>query len=289
MDDHSITCSMSRSGKLRASKDARADGFACIKRFYNAKLLIHSGLSLFCLRFVLASVVGKADNRMELTEVDNQLISNSSCSTPKNQSVSALKDMSQNMTKSYRISPLSVSLIFFVVVVVAIGGLDVFLRSQNDATDEDRALGVSTRMGDYRSFSSIGMLPLSLVLALNKWPDRASCLADQEASILRWKDFGSTTEAEVCLSRVFTKTRTDDEIVAILAANGFAGAMVRTVRSPVNSAKTRVSASCLIRTPYCGVTLQNFWHFPFEIYSSSVEIFRDGSTTLNIKVHKIAK
>ncbi len=193
------------------------------------------------------------------------------------------------MTKFHGLSLPSVSLIFFAIVVVAVGGLDVFLRSHNDAADEDRALGVRTRIGDYRSFNPIGMLPLSLLLALNRWPDRATCLADQKTSILRWKDFGSTTEVEVCLSRVFVETTTDDEIVAILAANGFAGAMTSTVRSPVNSAKTRVFADCRIRTPYCGLTRNNFWHFPFEIYAFSVEIFRDGSTTLNIKAHKIVK
>lgn len=108
---------------------------------------------------------------------------------------------------------LSISLAFLVIVILAIGAFDAFLRSYDEASDEDRARGIRTKIGDYTSFRHIGMLPLPLVLALEKWPDRAACVSNTDARVIRWEELNNSTEIEVCLSRMFANAATDEEIV----------------------------------------------------------------------------
>jgi hypothetical protein len=184
---------------------------------------------------------------------------------------------------------LIIFLTFLAILVLAIGALDAFLRSYDEASDEDRARGVRTKIGDYRSFRPIGTLPLPLILALKKWPDRAACLFDPDGNILRWEEMGSPTEIEVCLSRMFANAATDEEIVAILNDNGFWGARVMPAIGRFNSSKTIVIGTCDRASRPCGYAMENFWSIPFEAYAFSINISRDGHTTLDINVGKSIK
>ena len=195
-----------------------------------------------------------------------------------------LKDMSAHYSKSL--------LIVFLALVtfgLAIGGLIAFIQSYNEVTAKDRALSIRTRIGDYTSFQPIGWLPASLLRALKKWPDHSSCLSDAKAEILRWKDFGSTTEVEVCLSRAFASTATDDEIVETLQANGFTGSFAQFSNSRFTGQTSRISAVCRRSDTPCGHTLKNFWSVPFEIYAYSLSISRYGGYTLDVRVQKLTK
>jgi hypothetical protein len=152
-------------------------------------------------------------------------------------------------------------------------------------TPEDRALGIRTRIGDYTSFQPIGHFPIGLVYSLQKWPNRDSCLLDANQEPLRWKEFGSITEIEVCFSNVFGMTMDDIDIVAALQANGFDRASVQPSASRFNSAKTTISALCERAAAPCGLALENFLSFPFvKSYAYSVKIFRLEGITLGIHV-----
>lgn len=194
-----------------------------------------------------------------------------------------------NVRSMFKNRLLCVSLAFLASVVLAVGALDAFLRSYDEASDKDRSRGIRTRVGDYTSFRHIGMLPLPLILALEKWPNRADCLSDVNGNIFRWEEISSTTEIEVCLSRVFANVASDEEIVAILNANGFFGAQVMPAIGRFNSAKTNVLGSCGKADRPCGYALANFWSIPFEVYRFSLGISRDGRTTLDINVGKSVK
>lgn len=177
------------------------------------------------------------------------------------------------------------------MVVALLGGaIHTYLRSYDEATDEDRAHGVHTRIGNYTRFEPIGMFPISLVLASKKWPNRAVCLADSKENVLRWADFHDSLEVEICLSRVFNSISEDEEVVKSLSANGFEGAESRPpIVGRSNSSITRIIARCIRESDPCGKTIENFWNFPFEIHSYSLTISRVSPGVMDINVTKIAK
>jgi hypothetical protein len=192
------------------------------------------------------------------------------------------------MTKNTRLGLILVSAVLFPIIPIVVG-IDVFVRTYDEATDQDRARGVRTRIGEYMRFEPMGMFPLPLVLALEKFPDRASCLSS-DGKLLRWADIGSTLEVEVCLSRAFAKTVSDEEIVESLTANGFIGAESSPATTGrTNSAKTKIAASCTKGKGACSKALENFRHFPFEIYGYSIGISRDPPEVLNTDVVAILK
>ena len=61
--------------------------------------------------------------------------------------------------------------IFAAAIVISFLTLDAFLRSYNEASDEDRAQGIRTKNDTYTSARAMGAFPLSLVPELKEWPD----------------------------------------------------------------------------------------------------------------------
>lgn len=142
------------------------------------------------------------------------------------------------------------------------GVLDAFLRSRNNPTEEDRALGIKTRIGTYTRFEPMGFLPLSLVFAAYQWPDRAACVSDPEKNVLRWADFGTVEDMEICLSRVLANMAEDDDVVATLVANGFAGSeAMQVVGNLSDKVKTRIGGICKENHYPCGAAPGSFLEY----------------------------
>jgi hypothetical protein len=175
------------------------------------------------------------------------------------------------------------------VLVIALGALDAFLRSFDEASEEDRAHGIRTKIGTYASARPIGTFPLFLIWSLRQWPDRAACLSDPARQILRWADLGSRTSIEVCLSRVIANVGSDQEVAAILTANGFNGVSIRPASPRTKWVGSTVSGTCMATAQPCGVAVDEMFSFPGASYAFDARVSRFSHGMTDVRITQISK
>lgn len=179
--------------------------------------------------------------------------------------------------------------ILVAVLVIAVGALDTYLRSFDEASAEDRAQGILTKIGTYTSAQPIGTFPIALIWSLRQWPDRAACLSDPGRQTLRWADFGSRTSIEVCLSRVFSNVGSDQEMAAALTANGFNGVSIGPASPRTKLVESTVSGTCMATAQPCGVAVDQLLSFPGKSYSFSARLSRFSNGMTDVKITQATK
>lgn len=174
-------------------------------------------------------------------------------------------------------------------LVISFGALDAYLRSYDEATEEDRGQGIHTKIGTYTSAAPIGTFPLSLIWALNQWPDRAACLSDPARQILRWADLGSRTGIEICLNRVTTNVVSDQEVAAILTANGFNGVSIRPASPRAKLVESTVSGTCMATAQPCGIAVNKLLSFPVKSYAIAATLSHVSNGMTDVKIVQLSQ
>jgi hypothetical protein len=167
-------------------------------------------------------------------------------------------------------------------MIAVVGGLDTFLRAYNEVSAIAEPGPIKTKIGDYISSKRMGTLPVRLIWALKKWPDRDSCLSDPARAILKWDEFAGEDDMEVCLTRVLNQAKTSQTIVSILAENGFSSPSVSSL-GPQKDV-TVVSVNCGKTAMPCGSAVANFWSFVLTPYEFTVSVSRSDEQILDVKV-----
>ncbi|WP_417435181.1 hypothetical protein [Hoeflea sp.] len=133
---------------------------------------------------------------------------------------------------------------WFIALLGIMSAASIWMRSYNEA---EAGGEVRTRIGDYKSTEPMGLFPISLLIAVRKFPTYDDCveLADDGKIRPKWAEMSSEAQVKVCVFRIA------DHLGDFASTQSYFGEMgLRTHRFDDSATSLRLTLNCsLTRFP----------------------------------------